>query len=201
MNYYHDLITQKSWQVLQNLKRKYQFILIGDWAVFLYSQALKSKDIDLVVDFEELEKLRKEFEVAKNNRLRKYQVRVEEVEVDIYLPFYSNPGLPAEDLNKYTTVVEGFVVPKKEVLVVLKMKAVKGRQASPKGRKDLIDIISLFRLPDFNWQSFKSLIVRYRLEDYLNLTKNKISATSSISELGLNVHKMARFKRKVLSQI
>lgn len=98
MNFYHDLITQKSWRALQKLRQNYNFILIGGWAVFLYTHALKSKDIDLAMEHQDLEKLRAGFSTAKNDRLKKYETRYDEVEIDIYVPFYSNPWLPA-DLN------------------------------------------------------------------------------------------------------
>lgn len=71
MNFYHDLITEKSWQTVQDLRKEYNFILIGGWAVFLYTQALKSKDIDVVMEYRELEKLRLNFAVSKNDRLKK----------------------------------------------------------------------------------------------------------------------------------
>jgi hypothetical protein len=58
MAYYHDLITDKSWQILQSLAYEYKFILIGGWAVFLWTQSLKSKDIDVVLEFTDLEKIR-----------------------------------------------------------------------------------------------------------------------------------------------
>ena len=48
MPYYHDLITEKSWQILQELKRRHTFILIGGWAVYLYTKQLKSKDVDVI---------------------------------------------------------------------------------------------------------------------------------------------------------
>jgi len=34
MQYYQDLITSKSFKILQDLKRNYKFILIGGWSVF-----------------------------------------------------------------------------------------------------------------------------------------------------------------------
>src|SRR3990172_12655467 len=108
MDYYSELVTQKSWQLLTELRKNFSFILIGGWAVFLYTQALKSKDIDLVLEFSELEKMRQKFPLSKNERLKKYEVRVEEVEIDLYLPFYSNPGLPAEEIKKWTQGLEGF---------------------------------------------------------------------------------------------
>ncbi len=63
--FYQNLITEKSYKILQDLKREFDFILIGGWAVFLYTKALKSKDIDLIVEYQELERLRKKFDLIK----------------------------------------------------------------------------------------------------------------------------------------
>ena len=57
--YYPTIITQRSFEILQDLRRQFQFLLIGGWAVFLYTRALKSKDIDIVVEYEELGRGRK----------------------------------------------------------------------------------------------------------------------------------------------
>ena len=122
MNFYHNLVTEKSWRLLQSLRKEYDFILIGGWAVFLHTSALKSKDIDLVLEFSELERLKEEFDVSKNERLKKYEVRREEMEIDIYIPFYSSPGLPAEDLKEFVVRLEGFKTVEKEVLARLKRK-------------------------------------------------------------------------------
>lgn len=198
MAFYHDLITQKSWQVLLDLRKKYKFILIGGWAVFLYTKALKSKDIDLVVDYEELEKIRQEFTVFKNERLKKYEGRKEEAEIDIYVPFYSNLGIPVEEIKKFTVSVEGFTVAEKEVLAILKQNALKQRGGSLKGRKDLIDLVSLFSLSDFQWDKYFQLIREYRLQDYLDFFRKTLKNTFEIKELGLNTHQFSRLKKKIL---
>lgn len=198
MPFYHDLITQKSWQLLQKLQKDYKFILIGGWAVFLYTKALKSKDIDLVLEYEELESLKVNFGVSKNSRLRKYETRIEEVEIDVYVPFYSNPGLPAEELKNFSTSVEGFQTVEEEVLAILKQKALFERANTVKGRKDLADLVSLFRLEDFDWQKYREIIVQFDLGEYLRSTEEIIRKTRGIEELGLNVHQIARFKKKVL---
>lgn len=57
MVYYRDSVTQASWQLLQELKRQFKFGLIGGWAVWLYTQKSKSKDIDIVVEPEELSQI------------------------------------------------------------------------------------------------------------------------------------------------
>lgn len=201
MDYYHNTITDKSWRVLCSLKANYEFILIGGWAVYLYTKVLKSKDIDMVADFDCLEKLKQDYQVDKNHRLKKYEARAQEVEIDIYVPYYSNPGIQAEDLGNYVTTVEGFKVVSKEVLAVLKEKALSVRADSPKGRKDLIDLISLFSLPDFDWKEYKRILNEYGLVDLAEFAKKTVAETRQIEELDFNLHKMAGFKRKTFGLI
>ena len=198
MPYYHDLITDKSWQLLQQLRKKYNFILIGGWAVYLYTKALKSKDIDLVLEYGELGKIKEEFELSKNNRLKKYEARKKEVEIDIYVPYYSNPGLPAEEIGNFATNVAGFKVIEKEILAVLKQRALKERAHSVKGKKDLIDLVSLFSLDNFDWQKYGEVIKQYRLEEYSQATKRVLKEVKVIEELNLNPHKLSRLKKKIL---
>lgn len=197
MNFYHNLITEKSWQLLQALRKKYDFILIGGWAVFLYTKALKSKDIDLVLEFSELEKLKKDFEVSKNEHLKKYEARREGMEIDIYVPFYSWLGLPVEDLKKFVVPLEGFKTVEKEVLAVLKQEALMGRRSTVKGRKDLADIVSLFRLPDFNWEKYKKVVEKYGLNGSSAVVSEILKKTTKIDELDLNIHQIAGLKRKI----
>lgn len=198
MDFYHNLITEKSWSVLLELRKEYSFILIGGWAVFLYTQTLKSKDIDLVIEYEELEKLRTNITVYKNDRLKKYEAKKEEVDIDIYAPFYSNPGLPAEELVNFRISVEGFDSVEKEILAILKQKALMERKDSVKGRKDLIDLVSLFQLDRFDWRKYISTIKRYGLIESLESVRKTVIETTKIDELDLNVHKFARFKRRIL---
>ena len=35
MKYYRDSVTNKSWQLLKQLNRELEFVLIGGWAVWL----------------------------------------------------------------------------------------------------------------------------------------------------------------------
>jgi hypothetical protein len=197
MNFYHNLVTEKSWQLLQSLRKKYDFILIGGWAVFLYAKALKSKDIDLVLEFSGLEKLKEEFAVSKNERLKKYEARREGMEIDIYIPFYSHLGLPVEDLRKFAVGLEGFQTVEKEILAVLKQVALTGRKETVKGRKDLVDLVCLFRLPNFNWEKYQKVISKYGLAKSSATVVETLKRTTKMDELGLNVHQMAGLKRKL----
>jgi len=201
MEYYHDLITEKSFKILQDLKREFDFILIGGWAIFLYTKSLKSKDIDIIVDYDELEKFKKEFDIVKNERLKKYEAKVEQIDIDIYLPYYSNIGLRVEEIKKYTQSIEGFNVPMPEVLLILKTYTFFQRRNTTKGRKDLIDIFSLLSKEIINWQEYKELIKKYNLEEINKKLKELISSTKNLPELNLLNHQLSRLKRKILENL
>ena len=73
MNYYLDSITEKSQKELYTLRKLMDFILIGGWSVYLYTKGLKSKDIDIIIDFEKLSLLENKYGLTKNVRLTKYE--------------------------------------------------------------------------------------------------------------------------------
>lgn len=195
--FYHELITEKSFKILQDLKRKFNFVLIGGWAIFLYSKALKSKDIDLIVDYDELEKIRQDFQLFKNERLKKYEIKIGEIDVDIYLPYFSKIGFPVEEIKNYTQSVEGFIVPSPEILLILKTITLMERKGTTKGRKDLIDIFSLLKEEKINWQKYKELIEKYNLKEIDGEFKKLISSQDAIPELNLLNHKISKLKKAV----
>lgn len=200
MDYYSNLITEKSFKILQNLQKEYKFILIGGWAVFLYTHSLKSKDIDLVIEYEELEKIRRKFTLNKNDRLKKYEIVIDEIDIDLYLPFYSSPGIPAEEIKKYTRNLEGFIVPKPEILLILKQRAFSERFGKPKAEKDKIDIISLLNMgPDLKF--YKKLLRQYKVEDYCEELKNLLQTSTQVPELNLNQFKYSKLKKKILKEL
>src|SRR3989338_9918777 len=108
MQFYHDTVTQQSFDLLQDLRRRYNFILIGGWGVWVWTNALKSKDIDIAVDFKQLAKLKTDWPLTKNERLSKYEIKLPEIDVHIYVSHYSNPGLPVERLVAYAVSQSGF---------------------------------------------------------------------------------------------
>lgn len=199
--FYHNLITEKSFQVLQQIKKKFNFILIGGWAMFLYTKALKSKDIDIIVDYDELEKLKREFNVFKNERLKKYEIKIEEVDIDIYLPYFSKLGFPVEEIQNYCQPIEGFVTAIPEILLLLKVQVFNQRRGTNKGKKDLIDIFSLLREEEIDWKKYKKIIQKYNLQETNQHLKKIITSASSLPELGLGNHQIAKLKKKTLKEL
>lgn len=199
--FYHDLITEKSFKILQDLRGKFDFTLIGGWAIFSYVKALKSKDVDIIVDYDELEKLKEEFNIFKNERLKKYEAKIEEIDIDIYLPHFSNIGLPVEEIKKYIQSLEGFKVPIPEILLILKTYTFQQRKGTTKGKKDLIDIFSLLKEDLIDWQKYKDLVKKYKLEKLNQELKNIISSATSFPELNLLNHQISRLKKKTQEKI
>lgn len=200
-DYYQSIITQKSWDLLTDLRKRYDFILIGGWAVFLYTRALKSKDIDIIVSFETLAKLQQEFPLVKNERLKKYEIKREEVDIDIYLPYYSDPGLPIEEISKYALEREGFRLPTVEVLLILKQNVYLRRKFSAKGQKDRLDILALATSREVNFDRYREILHQNNRVELINHLKDLLSATVQEAELNLNPHRFARQKKRILAAL
>ena len=159
MDYWNETITRKSFEVLVELKRKkIDFVLIGGWAAWLWIKAHKSRDVDIIVSIEELQKIKNLFELKKNDRLKKYEIKLEEIDVDIYVPFYSRLALPAEEVMKNTVLIEGFKVARVEELLVLKQGAELQRSHSEKGLKDRIDIMGILFFSSVDFKKYLGLL-------------------------------------------
>jgi hypothetical protein len=200
--FYHGLITEKSFKILQELKGKFNFILIGGWAIFVYTKTLKSKDIDIIIDYDQLEILKQKFEIFKNERLKKYEIKNEEIDIDIYLPHFSEIAIPVEDIiSDYSQNVEGFSVPMPEALLILKLCAFSSRQGSNKGKKDLIDIFSLLSINIIDWNRYEDIIKKYNLRGLDQELIKIVSSQRAVPELNLSDHKMAQLRKSILKKL
>lgn len=200
-DFYNDLITQKSWKTLQELKKEIDFVLIGGWAVYLYTKSLKSKDIDIVLSYENLSKLKNLFSITKNDRLKKYEARNEEVQIDIYMPFYSNLGIPVEEIIKEVKRLETFTLPKPEMLLILKQYTFTQRNLSAKGRKDMIDILSLLYHTEINWKLYKSLLDKFKMINYLMKLQSLLDSNTHLPQLSLNQHSYSKLKKNIIAKL
>src|SRR3989338_8677264 len=113
INFWNSLITEKSWNILQDLKKlPVKFIVIGGWAAWLWSKRQKSKDIDIVLlNLSDIDYLKKNYDLRKNDMLKKYEIKIGGIDVDIYVPYFSELAMPVEDIRNYAAKIEGFDVP------------------------------------------------------------------------------------------
>lgn len=136
----------------------------------------------------------------KNERLKKYEVKEQNFDVDIYVEHYSNPGIPAEEILHQSVEKEGMRVPPIEMLLIIKQKVYSVRRGTIKGEKDKLDIISLLQR-NISWKVYKDLLSPYSLhslpDELIALLKNMTSA----QEIGLNNQKLAILKKHVLPQL
>lgn len=194
MRFWNDAIIDKSWDVLQILKKRYDFILIGGWAIYLYTNAMKSKDIDIIADYDTLEKIGLENTLKKNERLKKYEIKFQEISVDIYLPYFSKIVIPPEDLMKTLVIVHGFKAPKIEELLILKQQAEIERKNSIKGLKDRVDIMCLLFSGNINFKRYNDLLDKYRLTTFKNRLK-EILASAKDEFYYLNIKNSREIKK------
>ena len=173
--------TEKSWQVLNDLRNLADFILIGGWAVYLWTHKLKSRDIDLCINQENFytlqqQLLQQNYAVRRNVRLMKFEAIIDTVEVDIYTPFLSKLVIPCQDIinQKLYASIEHFKTAQPEALLLLKAQAAQQRWHSEKGAKDRTDIISLLQHADIKQGALKQMLKKY---DPQNTLKNIIKRT------------------------
>lgn len=197
MEYYQNKLANKSWEILQELRKDYHFVLIGGWAVWLYTRSLKSKDIDIIIDFAELEKFRQKSTVNKNERLKKYEVQDGEVDIDIYIPYYSELGIPIQGIVSHTQKVENFTLPIPEILLILKQITAKNRQGTSKGEKDRIDVISLINTDLIDWPKYLELTNKFNLTWLISDLVGLLKTVYELDQLNLNRQQVAKLKRKI----
>jgi len=175
--YWNEQLTKASWKKLQEISKLYDFILIGGWAIFLWTGKHKSKDIDIVVDFKTLEQLKQDFTMIKNDRLKKYEIRFDKFDIDIYVPFYSQLAIPLEKIRAVR--VQGIKTASPEQLLILKQGAEIKRRYSIKGKKDAIDILTLLIYADIDIGKYKKLLEEYGIRNYLSELKRVIKEFSA----------------------
>ena len=164
--FWDEKLTKASWEKLLELSKEYKFIVIGGWAAYLWTKAHKSKDIDIVIDHDTLRELMMKFDVVKNERMKKYEIKLDKFDIDIYLPFFSRLAIPLEELDLISTNIDGLRVPQAEALLLLKQAAEIDRRNSIKGKKDSIDILTILAHTDIDWKKYSSLAKKYKLENY-----------------------------------
>lgn len=203
MEFWNSEITNDSWNELLVLSRTYNFILIGGWAIYLYTKLQKSRDIDIVVDYDQFWILSKDFQLRKNPSLRKYEIKFQKFDIDVYTPFYSRLTVPVQDLINNFTIIENIKVPKIEELLILKLGAFDERVDSIKGQKDRLDIAGLVFYSSVDYARFTELLNKYEKRVYYKLLMNAVGNINPrlLQYLNLNESTYAKIKKKALEVI
>ena len=130
-------------------------ILIGGWATFVRVGGEISLDIDLITSQEsrhKLEQLMTDLSPSNNHQGRKLRPTIDNVHLDIYLPYESQLGgklrLKVEVLAEYPDELsfEKWTLLRLEAHIATKMAALLDRHFSEKGQKDAREILALLKL-------------------------------------------------------
>ena len=203
MEFWNSEITNDSWNELLVLSRTYNFILIGEWAIYLYTKLHKSRDIDIVGDYDQFWVLSKDFQLRKNPSVRRYEIKFRKFDIYIYTPFYSRLTVPVQDLINNFTIIENIKVPKIEELLILKLGAFDERVDSIKGQKDRLDIAGLVFYSSVDYARFTELLNKYEKRVYYKLLMNAVGNIDPrlLRYLNLNESTYAKIKKKALEVI
>ena len=130
-------------------------ILIGGWATFVRVGGEISLDIDLITSHEsrhKLEQFMTDLSPSNNHQGRKLRASIDDVHLDIYLPYESQLGgrlrLKVEVLAEYPDDVsfENWTLLRLEAHIATKMAALLDRHFSEKGEKDARELLALLKL-------------------------------------------------------
>ena len=203
MQFWNSILTEKSWNIMQDIKKEdWRFIVIGGWATYLWTKQHKSKDIDVVIlDFDTLSLLTKKYDLKKNDALKKYEIVMGDIDIDIYVPYYSQLTLPLEVIAKYTSFVEGFEVVKPEILLILKQGAEQDRGHSIKGQKDRIDIMTLLCFAEIDFSFYRKLLKDHKLDKFRLRLKQIILEFKDLKYLELDIKKYSKIKKALLEKV
>lgn len=203
MEFWNSALTEKSWKILLQLKEKnFNFIVIGGWAAYLWTNSHKSKDIDIVIkNFEDLNALKKDYDLRKNDNLKRYEIKIEEIDIDIYIPYFSKLAIPVDEIQKYTTTIQNFEVVKPEILIILKQGAEYDREKTVKGGKDRLDIITLLFNAEIDFRVYFDLLKKYKIEYFYERLKNIIVNFNELKYLNINPRQFKLKKQEIINKL
>ncbi|MBI5159334.1 hypothetical protein HY992_04395 [Candidatus Micrarchaeota archaeon] len=201
--FWSELLTQDSWLELLKLAKEFDFILIGGWAAFLHTSLHKSKDIDIVVDYETLDALRRQYRLEKNERLKKYEVKRDKFDIDVYVPHYSQLSIPVEQLERYSVKIQGIKTVSAEALLVLKQGAEIERRNSVKGQKDAIDILTIISRAGIDWKKYAEILSKHGKHLYPSelLRVLRDFPDDDIEYLGMSFTEFKKWKKLLLAEL
>ncbi len=202
--FWPEIVTRASWEELQRLAGEMDFVLIGGWAAFLWTGKHKSRDIDVIVNHETLAHLKQSYDLAKNARLKKYEIKKGEFDIDIYLPFFSDLVVPPSDiLERHHTRIRGIKVISVEALLVLKQAAYLDRRGSIKGKKDEIDLLTLLLYASPDWARYLCLLKEYGKRAYAeNLLQTvKEASARDLDYLGVSFKDFKAWQKKEAKEL
>lgn len=156
--------TEASLKTLHLLAGKIDFVLIGGWAVYFYTNAQRSEDVDIAIGISGLDFFRG-YGIQDYGGINiKYSI-VGDTVVDLFIQEYADRDLPVpvKDILENYTLFEGNIkTVNREMLLLLKLWGY-FREDEAKLRKDMIDVINLILYGGIDLKKFGVLLKKYKI--------------------------------------
>lgn len=131
-----------------------EIVFIGGIATYLHVQRRPkaglpleaTHDVDASISAVASSSLRDRYEFTENPRLHKVQIRVDNIDVDLYPQHIGHLRFSYADLAPYAQRFRGFKIAAIPHILLLKLEAIKSRGSSSKGAKDRRDVAKLLVL-------------------------------------------------------
>lgn len=131
-----------------------EIVFIGGIATYLHVQRRPkaglpleaTHDVDASISAVASSSLRDRYEFTENPRLHKVQIRVEDIDVDLYPQHIGRLRFAYIDLAPYAQRYRGFKIAAIPHILLLKLDAIESRGSSKKGAKDRRDVAKLLVL-------------------------------------------------------
>ncbi|MDP2973985.1 MAG: hypothetical protein Q8N60_02955, partial [Candidatus Diapherotrites archaeon] len=188
----------------QELSKETGLTVIGGWAVWLWTKQHKSKDIDIIVDLQELAGLKEKYALEKNDRLKKYEIKMQGFDIDIYVPFYSKLALPIESLLEEKVKIEGINTIPCESILILKQGAEIARRGTIKGQKDGIDLLTILLYAPVDFKKYFEALKKNKKEHFAKELASAITSFNpkdSEKYLGITFKEFSKKKKELLEKI
>lgn len=156
--------TRKSYDELLRLAKDVDLVLIGGWAVYLYTNAQRSADVDIAIGYDAIGYFR-QFGIDEYEGIKVKYSDVRGTTVDLFIDEYSDADLPfpvSEIRTNYITI-NGIKVVRREMLLLLKLWGY-FRIDETKHRKDVIDVVSLLFYAHPEIGKAKEYVSKYKIE-------------------------------------
>ena len=194
-------IYDKSLRILKKIidaQREYGFriVLVGGWAIYSYNPYMKSRDIDLIVskgDYWKLSNFLKSLGFSethgehpgKKGFLMLYQG--DKIEIDVYDETVAGFNVETAIKNAVEKTINEKEVNVASItdLTIMKLKSSIDRLGSPKGEKDLSDLLAVFdkHYRDINWDRVAETIGKKDVTNVLRILFSDIKQTYRIYRL------------------
>lgn len=124
-----------------------------------------------------------------------------QVQIDVYLPHYSELGIPVQLLREKTRELEGFTLLAPDYLLALKIYILSQRARTPKGEKDFIDCLALLQSGVSDLKEVTTILKAHGLSESKDAFLKLLDEYRELPELDLNPHPLARLKKRILTTL